>query len=973
MRKFFYFLLFFLASTIYFSSLYAVRATPYPITITQVDGSEITIRLHGDEFFSYKTTLDGYTLLANSDGILTYAQIDSTGNLISSGVKANNIEKRLNKEKLFIKNITPNLNFNKQNLVNRTLRVRAVISNLNIQASYPKTGSPKSLVILVNFSDNSYTVSSPQTAFTNLLNQDNYSTNGGTGSARDYFMASTYGKFSPTFDVVGPYSLPQTLEYYGRNDSQGQDINAVQMIVDACSVANTAGLDFTQYDTDNDGIIDNVFVYFAGYNEAERAVTNTIWPHRWGVYPGSNYTGTTASITFDGKRLRDYACTSELRSSSGSNMCGIGTFCHEFGHVLGLPDYYDTSNTQTHTLDYWNIMDAGAYLNNGRTPPTYSVYDRFYLGYFTPEQIKSPSFLTLKPIYQGKTQPSNTNNQAYLFSSATHNLNGANPSPTEFFMVEYRKKTGWDAYLPAEGMLIWHIDYNKTAWDNNAPNNYTGVFQTYNSHMRVYLQPLIGSSITPGTAFTSGSFTPITWAGTDINRPITYIKKNSDSITFRLMGWGNIPTISTVGQVDAFKTVQGTPSVTKTITVSGNKLIGNLNLSFYNNNNNLHFEIKRLSDPETSWAKTISLIPIDSIINNQIIQIRYNPVEPSFSSVHIDSLFFKSTNAETIKIALSGTSTRKVLVVPPIAIDATDLSIASFKVNWKPTYDATGYYLTVYNISEGNSELTEGFDNGMKAPIDWTINVDNISNSNEYFGLKTPSLLFSNTGEYIETEKYILPVTKLTFYIRSIGATNGGFLIKAQNAQSNWVKVDSIPVTTTLFENNKSYTFDNSLGYNRFRFTYTKGIESITVDDVTVGFAKKLEYNARHEWITDTTLNIVNLVSNRDYYFKVKASDKFLNPDNTIKYENITDFSNLIPVRTLENKSKKNSLIAVVDNNGIVTVFLPSTSETIHIYTILGHRIRSISTNYNKVEIGDLPRKQAYILQVGNLRKKIAL
>ena len=962
MRKIFYLILFFSVSTIYISRLYAVRATPYPITITQTDGSVITIRLHGDEFFSYKTTLDGYTLVPNSKGILTYAQKDATGNIFSSGVKANNAEKRLNKEKVFVKSLTPYLNFNKQNLSNRSLRAPNANSSSTIQKSYPKTGSPKSLIILVNFSDKSFITSTPQTAYTNLLNQDGYSTNGGTGSARDYFMASTYGKFSPTFDVVGPYTLPQTLDYYGKNDANKQDTNPRQMVIDACAAADVAGLDFTQYDTDNDGRVDNIFVYYAGYNEAEHGPTNTIWPHRWSL--------ANTNTKFDGKIIYDYSCTSELSGASGSNMCGIGTFCHEFGHVLGLPDYYDTSDTQTHTLDYWDIMDAGPYLNNGRTPPTYSVYDRFYLGYITPEQIKSPSFLTLKPIYQEKTQPANTTNQAYLFSSTTHNLSGLSPSPTEFFMVEYRKKTGWDAYLPAEGMLIWHIDYNNTAWNNNTPNNYTGTSQTYSSHMRVYLQPLVGSTTTPGTAFTIGSFSPTTWAGTDINRPITYIKKTSDSITFRFMGWGKIPTISTFGQITQFTTVQGTPSVTKTITVSGMKLVGNLNISFLNI---LHFEIKKESDPENSWAKTLILIQTDSIVSNQKIQIRYNPTEPSFSSTHIDSLLIKSTNAETIKIGLSGSSSRKISVVPPIAIDATELSIASFRANWKQTFDATGYYLTVYNISNGSSELTEGFDNGKKAPIDWTINVDTISGSNVYFGLKTPSLQFSNTGEYVETEKYLLPVTKLSFYIRSIGATNGGFLVKAQNAQSNWVKVDSIPVTTALFEKNKSYTFDESLGYNRFRFTYTKGNGSVTLDDVTIGFSKLLEYNAREEWISDTTSNISNLVSNRDYYYKVKASDKFLNPDSTIKYENITNFSNLVQVRTFENKSKANALIAVVDINGIVTVIIPSTTEIINVYNILGQRIRSISTNYNKVEIGDLPRKQAYILQAGSLRTKIVL
>jgi M6 family metalloprotease-like protein len=442
----------------------------------------------------------------------------------------------------------------------------------------------------VNFSDKSFVTSSAQSAFTNLLNQSGYSANGATGSARDYFMASSYGKFSPEFDVVGPYTLSKTMQTYGANDADGYDVDPARMIVDACKAADNAGVDFSQYDTDKDGLIDNIFVYYAGYNEAEGAAENTVWPHRWIVYTSeessSDYTydGTVASVTFDGVRLYDYACTSELKGTSGSNMCGVGTFCHEFGHVLGLPDYYHTAEDKT-TLDYWDIMDAGNYLNDGRTPPVYSAYDRFYLGWMTPEEANTPSNLTLKPIYQGMTQPANTNQQSYLLSATAHNLVGNNPSPKEFFVLEYRKKTGWDAYLPAEGMLIWHIDYDQTAWDNNEPNNYTGTTQTASSHMRVYLQPLSGSTSTPGTAFTNGSFIPTTWSGTNINRAITEISKASDQVTFKLMG-GEVEdpnkAVIKLGVVQSqlvFPSTAVNTAAVKAINIKTNGITGNLTVT----------------------------------------------------------------------------------------------------------------------------------------------------------------------------------------------------------------------------------------------------------------------------------------------------------------------------------------------------------------------------------------------------------
>lgn len=940
------------------TSTYAVPATPHPITVIQPDGTELTIRLHGDEFFKYKTSVDGYALVPDTKGVLHYAEMDATGTLIPSQVKANNIEKRSAIERKFVTRLTPNINLRKQNLLKRAIRSAASGSDSLIQKAYPVTGTPKSLVILVNFSDKSFVTTTPQASYTNLLNQSGYSSNGGTGSARDYFMASSYGKFSPTFDVVGPVTLPQTLDYYGKNQSNGDDTNAQQMVIDACTAANIAGVDFTQYDTDNNGVLDNVFVYYAGYNEAEGAAENTIWPHRWAVYSGNK---------FDGKTLRDYACTSELKGTYGSNMCGVGTFCHEFGHVLGLVDYYHTTEDKN-TLNLWDIMDGGAYSNGGRTPPAYSAYDRFFLGYLTPQEVKIGSNLTLKPLYQGTTTPANTDNQSFLFSATTHNLIGNNPSPKEFFLVEYRKKIGWDLYLPGEGMLIWHIDYDQTAWNNNEPNNYTGTTQTANSHMRVYLQPLSGSSTTPGSAFTTGSFTPTTWEGTNINREITNIVKTADNINFRLMGGGYQPVITAPSEVPKFTTVQGTPSVNETIIISGKRLTSNIILSF---RKNFHFEIKKETDPETAWAKTITLVQnVDSIVNNVKVMVRYNPAIPSFSEIHLDSIVLKSNNAETLLVSLSGNSSRPVYVVPPISTEPSEITVYSFIANWEPTYDATGYYLTAYNISEGSSELNEGFDKGLKAPKDWIITAIDTTTSSTYSGKAIPAVQFKNTGEIIQTEKYLLPVKGLSFYIRSLNGT-GSVLVEAWNGTS-WNTVDNLQVISTL-NTIKTYAFDAVNNYLQFRFTYTKIAGATAIDDITVAFIQKLEYNAREQWVTNASDTLMNLVANREYFYKVRATDRFVNLDKSIKYENITDFSNTVQLRTLENKAKAKTLIATVDLNGIVTVITPSTNEIINIYNMLGQHVRSITANYNKVEISDLPRRQAYILQSGSLRTKIVL
>ncbi len=338
------------------------------------------------------------------------------------------------------------------------------------------------------------------------------------------------------------------MAYYGGNDINGNDSLVAQMVVDACAAANT-DVDFTQYDTDGNGRVDNVFIYYAGYNEAEHGPENSIWPHRWIVIQSSSL----PNVKFDGKRVYDYACTSELKGNTGANMCGIGTFCHEFGHVLGLVDYYNTAESNKATLELWNIMDSGSYLNAGRTPPLYSAYDRFFLGWLTPEQVTSGSNITIEPLYQGKTQPASTAHQAYLLSATPHNLNGKAPSPCEFFILEYRKKTGWDTYLPAEGMCLWHIDYDQASWTDNGPNNYTGNTQTPDSHMRVYLESptVLSAPKTPPTkAFTTESFNPTTWAGVNIGRPLTDMVKTTDNISLKVMGGEPVPVIK-AGIIDA--------------------------------------------------------------------------------------------------------------------------------------------------------------------------------------------------------------------------------------------------------------------------------------------------------------------------------------------------------------------------------------------------------------------------------------
>ncbi|MDD3322207.1 MAG: M6 family metalloprotease domain-containing protein [Paludibacter sp.] len=720
--------------------VFAVKAFPDPITVKQPDGTLLTVVLNGDEFHHYKTTEDGYVLKENLKGVYYYAKLNANLKLVGSNVLAKNPNQRSLDDYRFFKSIDRKNILT--NIQSDRMKSKMLVSPELPQKTFQLNGTPKSLVILVNYKDTNFVVPTAQAAFTNLLNEDGYSANGGTGSARDYFMASSYGKFAPDFDVVGPFNLPNPMSYYGGNDASGNDLHPVQMIIDACTAANST-VDFSQYDTDNDGKIDNVFVYYAGYNEAEWGPENSIWPHRWQVLKNFNYFGRTSSITFDGKLLRDYACTSELKGNSGTNMCGIGTFCHEFGHILGLVDLYNTDDQSKPTLGSWSIMSNGNYLNNSNTPPTYSTWDRFYLGWLTPEEVNSASNLTILPIYQGKTEPENTNNQSYLLSATTHNLVGGHPNPSEFFLLEYRKKTGWDTYLPAEGMCIWHIDYDPNVWNNNEPNNYTETTQTLNSHMRVYLVPPTGVGTTPpAVAFTDGNFIPSTWAGENIYRMLTLISSTSNNTTLKIS-----PSYDITGSFSNFSADASASSVIQTIKLTGGAFSTNFDIAL---TDKINFDIKLLSS--SNWGKSITIPQSTSNINDSV-QVRYNPQS---EGVHSDQLIFSADDVVNQAFELNGFAiipktpvNSKInigIVENLLKFSSTRINVTNTKtINIKTTDLISSLMLEISGVNASNFSVSTGSISNQSANSAEGYNVT-INYSPVTLGTHTATLTISGGG-----------------------------------------------------------------------------------------------------------------------------------------------------------------------------------------------------------------------------------
>jgi len=434
---------FLLIGLLAFSTINACWSVPAKrgwFDVQKTDGTTIEAEMVGDEFWHGIVTKEGMLLREVESGLYE----TTNDNIADIDIAVLRAQSPLKQRETEYKRLTS------ENIGN----------NMKPMGIGDRKFPGKVLVILVGFADKHFTKTNA--TFNNMLNEETGPCNNKSGSVKQYFQNSSYGKYNPTFDVYGPYTLDNNCTYYGGN-SGGSDKNPMQMIVDAAAklAADKGNNVFQQYDCDNDGYVDNIFVFYAGYGENAGGGSDCIWPHQSYVY-SSWVSGTT---TYGGVTLANYACTCELRGNSGSTTSGIGPFCHEFSHVIGLPDLYDTGYSGHRTCSLWDVMDAGNYLNNEHTPPAYSAYERFYLGWLTPTLLSEGETINLEDLNNGQ-------GQAYLISETEqHNLNGADPNPSEFFILENRQLVGWDSYLPGAGMLITKVKYSDYKWENNVVNN----------------------------------------------------------------------------------------------------------------------------------------------------------------------------------------------------------------------------------------------------------------------------------------------------------------------------------------------------------------------------------------------------------------------------------------------------------------------------------------------------------------------
>ena len=446
----------------------AVPARRTQRTLTLSDGTQVTATLSGDENYHYWKTADGRAFVMNEENIPQEISLQQAQSKLQAKVQARNAHR----------------------IAKRTKRKAAWGAETN-----PISGERKGLVILVNYKDKK--MQHTQAEYNDYFNKAGYSDNNCTGSVRDYFLSQSYGKFSLDFDVMGPVTLSKNLSYYGDNDSDGNDKHAAEMVAEAVKLA-VSGIDLKRYDWDGDGYVDQVYVVYAGYGEHADAPANTIWPHEFELSEAAKYNDGPGALTINGVTIDTYACSSELRGSSGNKMDGIGTACHEFSHCLAIPDMYDTSaDGENFGMNVWDLMDYGSYNGEdgyGETPAPFTSYERMYCGWLTPVEL---------------TQPCNVNDMpAITKEPVAYLIRNDNPKfPGEYYLLENHQQESWDAYAPAHGMLVLHVDFNSNAWKQNTVNNVA-------SHQRMTIIPADGKLSHYNTA---GD----TWPGTSKKTALT--------------------------------------------------------------------------------------------------------------------------------------------------------------------------------------------------------------------------------------------------------------------------------------------------------------------------------------------------------------------------------------------------------------------------------------------------------------------
>ena len=655
----------------------AVPAKPGWHTFTQSDGTTIKVQPVGNAFNHALVTSDGLTVARGSDGDFYYTS-SVTG---LTAVRAHEANNRTASEAAFIGAQRANLTMQYKSFRPERKQGRLGVGGSNADADVPSLGNRRIPIILVEYQDKK---------FNNTREEIIQSMLTGDESVGQYFRDQSNGLYEPDFEVYGIYTLSQNRSYYGAN-SGGSDKNLGAMVTEACQLAAADGVSFSPYDTNGDDFCDVVIVIYAGVGEAQASTTHpeAIWPCNWTLDAAAYYNngGDGAFRPNNGDPyVNNFAVFNELHGSNddGKTIDGIGTFAHEFGHCLGLPDFYDTGNGNHYGMGDWDIMCMGCYNNDGFTPPGYSAYEKVFMGWIDYIKPQPGTYYTL-PVFNQKQQ--STDKALCITSDLNEN---------EYFVMEYRKRQGWDRYMPGDGIMITHVTYNADRWWANTPNNqniqlmYVVPADNTSSYYSegTDLWPQNGKteftdSSTPAAKLFMTASGSITGNAGYLGKPVTemVINSNNTASFWYMKGAVVDPVISTSSNAVDMGGVMMNSSATTTFKVYGQALTGDITLT--------------LNDPDGVFTINPAVISSADAASGIDVTVTFTP---SAIQSYQGTITLSSDGAQDVVVTLAGNGLIEGYTPVMLPADSALINLTQFRANWTdqtPADNVASYTLEV--------------------------------------------------------------------------------------------------------------------------------------------------------------------------------------------------------------------------------------------------------------------------------------
>lgn len=944
------FAVFAMAASLQVPDLQAMPALPGIMVMPLPDGAEISVQLHGDEYLHWYTTSDGYPLVRQADGFFYYAGMSGSGDLVATDVRAADADRRTDAEKTMLSRM------DKESAVRALSERRAVKAarhpmKIMGETTYPTTGSHRSLALLVEFpkvGDDGKAVEfcydNVHGLFQDMLNKRGFDFEGATGSVADYYRDCSSGQFDLAFDVYGPVTVSNDVSYYGVDE----EAHAWEMVVEACTALD-GEIDFSRYDEDHDGVIDNVYVFYAGQGEADGGPGWTIWPHAGDL----DLLAKGQQFLFDGVRLNHYACSCEIRVMMNADeqrretrFEGIGNVCHEFTHVLGFPDLYNTVDQgASFTPGSWSLMDTGAYNNYGRTPPMYSAYERMSMGWLTPQTLDAPDNIILDALSGNKACRINT------------------PNAEEIFILENRQQDGWDRYLPGHGMLVWHIAYEPERWKYNQVNTVNG-YQCIDIEEadNIWSENSRAGDVFPGTAGVT-EFTDDTQPGMltlsgqkPCEIPITEIEERNGLIHFKVKG-GRVA----AAPVTALPATDVTP---------------------------LSFTANWEPGPDATGYK-LDVWRQNGMNIDYVDGYRARLVDGT--SCMVDGLVPETTYIYTVRAVADGSespASNRIEVttgvatfeyIAPVETEPTGVSATEFTANWLPLDGADGYLIDVYTKEKGDADIESvDFTGGVKQlPEGWRTDCQMTVSMGGYYGESAPALSMQTDYNYVESPMFDDDVRGVRFWYRERNNPTGDNRIEVSTlVGTSWVSVETVALPLPAAAGTTVEIGEDKIpqGSRAVRIVYRQtGSGALSIDDVAVAYNNNFRSVALPGWEAHDTGNVTSVTVGglqplTDYYYVLRGRKGTL----------ITIPSAETCVTTSDSASAEGAEVGAgfrITRIGDCLAVDCGSSEGIFVelYTADGRLLARKESGGGTVATLPLPESGVYVIKIGGRSCKIAL